>query len=255
MPPSDLPRFPQLPIVQLTEVERKTTAEKYGSFYYVSAIGLIAFMGLIVWFAWSAWTMRDVWASVYTLHDASRSEADRINAARMLAADSRVNQRQLYDISLRRDLPPLARAIAAQALTSEAIRDDPRAYALAVARSEGWPDWLRLLMLRPLAEGAGEGLAINQEALRELSEHADPVIRRWAEYTIAESIPDDPGPIRLLTQAAERGDAQSPLASRLLEALKARGDHRARLLRGADDWTRANHSQLSAVLRGSSSLP
>ena len=55
-----------------------------------------------------------------------------------------------------------------------------------VAKSEGWPDWLRLLMIRPMAYGVGEGLPDRLGAARPApGENPDPAIALWATYTRA----------------------------------------------------------------------
>ena len=59
------------------------------------------------------------------------------------------------------------------------------AYALTVARSPDWPDWLRLLLCARLAYGAARGYAIPREALDELAHHADPMIGLWAACALA----------------------------------------------------------------------
>ena len=101
---------------------------------------------MIAWFGYSAWTLRDVWAEVYALHDPKRSDAERIASALKLSQDPRVTDRQLMEICLRRDLPDRARYLLAEAVRTEAVAYDPRAYAFKVALSEDWPDWLRLFL-------------------------------------------------------------------------------------------------------------
>ena len=48
---------------------------------------------------------------------------------------------------------------------------DPRAYALTVALSQDWPDWLRLVLSRRLAYGATRGYAIPEVGTRRASEN------------------------------------------------------------------------------------
>ena len=229
-----------LPVITLDPLERKSQAEKYGSFRYLAIAGLALLIGMIGWFAWGVWSLRDVWRDVYVLHDPSRPEAERLDAAYRLSRDPDATERQLYDISLRRELPDAARYLAAEALSAEAMTGDPRGYAFAVARSEGWPDWLRLLHLRPLAYGAGRGEAIYQEPLRELAEHDDPIIRLWALYILAESSRYNSGPREALDDA-RRGPFDE-LASLLWHAIDAEDDaRRVSLLDEATDWVRAHH--------------
>src|SRR5919112_355497 len=130
-PPSDLPiinpefpgdgkRWPSLPVIRV-DTPRKTQAEKYGGLYYLGIAGLFVLVGLIGWFAYGVWSLRDVGARIYVLHDRRRPEAERIQAAGALARDPRVNQRQLWDMCVREQgLPPLARYLIAEALTAEA---------------------------------------------------------------------------------------------------------------------------------------
>ena len=80
-----------------------------------------------------------------------------------------MTDRQLMEICLRRDLPDLARYLLAEAVSTEAVARDPRAFALTVARSPDWPDWLRLVLSRRLAYGATRGYAIPEVALDELA--------------------------------------------------------------------------------------
>ncbi len=232
--------LPELPVIQLEPFERKTQAEKYGAFFYLAIAGLVALVGLIAWFGYGAWSLRDVWKDVYILHDPGRSEVDRVNAALRLRHNPDTTQRQIYDITLRTEVPAVARYLLAEALTVEAMTGDPRGYALAVARSEAWPDWLRLLHLRPLAYGAGQGEAITQQPLRELTEHPDPILQLWAYYTLAESNSSDPQARKALEEAAETGDHPA-LAKKLLEALEADRSARFAPLDEATDWVREHH--------------
>ena len=59
--------------------------EKYGALFYLGVGGLVVIVALVGWFAWQAWSLRDVWTNVYILHDARRSEPDRVQAAYALA--------------------------------------------------------------------------------------------------------------------------------------------------------------------------
>jgi hypothetical protein len=243
------PGLPGLPIVTLEPWEQRSRLEKYGSFYYLALGGLVLLVGMIGWFAWGAWSLREVWRDVYLLHDPARSEADRVEAAGRLASNPDATQRQRYDIALNRDLPDRARYLMAEALTAEAAEADPRGYALAVSRSggEGWPDWFRLLMLRPLAYGAGAGAAIEQEPLAELLGHGDPSIRLWACYTLAESNRYN---ARFKNQLRSQAAAGSPgdLAAILVLALDAEADaDRVARLDEATQWVRDHHPGAAAV--------
>ena len=178
--------FPELPILDSIPPPR-TERDKYGGLYFLGIGGLALLVLMIAWFVYSAWRLRDVWALVYTLHDPKRSEAERIESASRLSLDRRFNDRQLMETCLRRDLPDRARYMLAEAVSTEAVARDPRAYALTVALSQDWPNWLRLCILaRRLAYGATRGYAIPEVALDELSKHPDPVkIRFCADYSLA----------------------------------------------------------------------
>ena len=67
-------------IIPAEEV-RKSQAEKYGGLFYLSVIGLVILCGLIAWFGWSVWSLRQIWTDVYVLNDPKRTEPDRIAAA------------------------------------------------------------------------------------------------------------------------------------------------------------------------------
>ena len=164
--------FPTLPIVTPDPI-RLSDREKYGALFYLGVAGLVVIVSLVGWFASQAWSHRMLWTNVYILHDPHRSEADRVKAAYALAHDPRVNQRQLWDNALSKPLPPLARYLLAEALTAESASAAPRDYAAAVARSEGWPVWLRLLLTRPLAYSAALDLPIARDHLATLSRNPD----------------------------------------------------------------------------------
>lgn len=241
--------FPSLPIVT-PDPPRRSEGERYGALFYLGAGGLVVLVALIGWFAWGAWTLRDVWSAVYVLNDPNRPEPERVAAAEALARDPRVNSRQLWDLSLSRVPPGRARYILAEALTAEAIEADPSGYALAVARSEGWPDWLRLLLMRPMAYDDGRH-GLPPAPLAELRVHRDPAIALWAAYIQAVARRDREA-AEALGRAADRDDPTAPLASLLLDALRADSPagRRASLDR-ATAWLRAHHPDALRVLGGS----
>lgn len=180
---------PLLPILA-PDQPRKSTAEKYGGLLYLGVAGLIALALLIGLFGYGVWSMRSIWADVYALNDARRSEPDRINAAWRLSRDERVTDRQRWDLAMNRGLPPLARYLLAEGLTAEATEADPRAYALALARSKGWPPWLRPLIMRPIVYAASVGRPIDRESLRELQGDQDGIVGLLA--ALARTWDDDP---------------------------------------------------------------
>ncbi|AGA25930.1 hypothetical protein [Singulisphaera acidiphila] len=236
--------FPGLPIVT-PDPPRLSQREKYGALFYVGLFGLAVLIGLIGWFAHGAWSLRDVWSNVYVLHDDSRPEVDRVRAALALSRDSRVNQRQRWDICLRTPLPALARYVLAESLTAEAASADPRGYALTVARSPDWPVWLRVLLTRPMAYAAVDGVKFPAVALEELKGNPDRGIALWASFVLTQlDLNDRAGP-QVLVAGCEGSGWERELACLLLEAsrLKGRPDEQKRLLDQATAWLRAHHPE------------
>ena len=182
--------FPSLPIVT-PDPPRKTQAEKYGLALYLGLGGLVVLLCLISWFGYQVWSMGPVWRNVYVLNDRQAPAERRIQAALDLSRDRRVEPRQLWDLSLHRDLPDLARYILAEGIGADLVAADPFGYASAVARSEDWPEWLRLVLARPLAYAATDGHTLSRERLAELCRLNDPQLRLWALYALAlQSRPD-----------------------------------------------------------------
>jgi hypothetical protein len=242
------PPHSDLPIIHLDPPQR-SQKEKYGSLFYVGITGLVVLVLLVGWFAFGVWSMSDVFANVYRLHDPARTDAERIHAAYALSKDPRVTQRQYWDISLRKELPGLARYLMAESLTQEAMASDPKGYAEAVAYSEGWPDWLRLLLLRPLAYGAGDGIASPPKPLLALSTRDDPFLVLWVLYTRSVSGNDGEAE-RALAQAAADPGPRRELADLLLAALRSQGPERRRHLDQATRWLRAHHPQAADLWKG-----
>lgn len=234
--------YPSLPIVT-PDPPPRSAVEKYGSMYVLGLAGLVVVMGLVSWFALGVWSLRAVWSDIYTLHDESRPTPERVQAAFALSRDRRVTPPQRWEMCLRKPLPELARYVLAESLTAEIVRADPRHYCLMVARSPGWPDWLRLLLVRPLAYGAAEGLASPRDPLVELGRHHDPAIRLWADFARSAS-PDaanDPAPGNELERTATNDGPNRELAVLLRQALRVDGAERARLLDRATLWLREGH--------------
>lgn len=242
--------FPSLPIISPDQI-RKTDREKYGALFYLGTIGLAVIVTLLGWFAWQAWSLRDVWANVYALHDAHRSIPERVRAAYALAHDPRVNQRQLYDNALSKALPPLARYVLAEALTADAASADPRAYGLAVAKSEGWPVWLRLLLTRPMACAAALDRPVPRDALALLARNPDRATALLAAYALA-SGPDGAADPAAALRLAATGDAdERPFAAQLVAALDAPGhDARLKALDSATLWLRTHHPEAARLWEG-----
>jgi hypothetical protein len=231
--------FPTLPIVTPDPPKRRSQGERFGALFYLGIAGLVVMAALVGWFAWSAWSLRTVWANVYALHDEKRSEAERIQAAYELSRDPRVNARQLWDIALERPLPPLARYLVAEALPAEAVEADPRGYILSVARSEGWPGWLRVLLARPIAYYAAVGYYLPGEPLAELASNNDSTIVLWAKY--AQAVVGDREAASSLRAAVADGPNRG-LAEELVHALDATSPPaRFKALDAATLWLRDHH--------------
>ena len=246
------PRFPSLPIVQIGPQDSPSKplsqAEKFGGLYYLGIGGLAVMVALLGWFCLRVWETWPVWTAIYALNDPSRPEPERVAAASRLAADPTVNDRQKWDLALNREVPARGRYILAEALSADAVAGDPRAYALSVALSEGWPDWLRLLLLRPLALAAVRKPKVPPEPLRALAASQDPVIGLWADYARAAGLDPMPEATARLRRDAESETPPSGLARLLLGALDADDPsvRRARLAE-ATAWNRLHHAGSAEV--------
>jgi hypothetical protein len=242
--------FPPLPIAT-SDPHRRPRREGYGGLFYLGLLGLITILALVGWFAYGAWSMRHVWGAIYVLHDEHRSEAERIQAAYTLGRDPRLSQRQLRAMSLSEPLPGLARYVLAEALTAEAASADPRGYALTVARGPGWPDWLRVQLLRPMAYAAARGVVFPRQPLDELRRHPDPVVGLWAAFIRAEVDRQAPDPRRDLERACAKGGPNRELACLLLDALRAEASSaRIRLLDQSTLWLRTHHAPSARLWEG-----
>jgi hypothetical protein len=251
LPPSERSpsAWPALPIVT-PDPPRKTVREKYGSLFYLGIVGLVVTVGLIGYFIHGVWSLRTVWGNIYVLHSSGRSEVDRVQAAYALSRDPRVTQHDYWDMSLRTPLPPLARYLLAGAVSADTVAADPRAYAMAVAKSEGWPTWLRLQLTRPLAYAAARGVPIPREPLVELSHVADGATALWAKFARAASADGDPEALEAI-QATARGDGPNQgLARSLLGALDPKPMGSRFWLDQATFWLRRNHADTSRLWSG-----
>jgi hypothetical protein len=246
-PPSN--SFPELPIVT-PDPPRLTLQEKYGNFYYYGIAGLVITLLLVGSFGLGLWLTRVYWSAIIVLNTPERLEADRIKAAWTMTHHAAANDRHRVDFALRKDLPDLARYVLAEGLTTEAIRSDPKGYAFMVAKSEGWPDWLRLLMVRPMAYGAGEGYRIAWEPLDLLRESKDPAIALWATYTRAVMAPGDPSATKALADAASKDGPFRPLAALLDAAARSEGEVRVKELNEATVWLRTHYPEAAKFWNG-----
>jgi hypothetical protein len=249
-------RFPELPILNLgvstpALAPARSQREKYGGLFYLGIAGLLLLISLIGWFGYGLWINRDIWADVYALNDVSRSEADRVEVAFRLGRNPRLADEQKLELSLRRDLPDLARYLLAESVSTELVARDPRNYAMVVTRSPGWPDWLRLLLSRRLAYGAGRGYDIPREPLEELKRHPDPMIGLWATYALA-VLPQsgaDPAMRAELEETTHSADARGQLAIRLVGAIRAEREREGRLDE-ATIWLHRHHPQAAKIWQG-----
>jgi hypothetical protein len=242
--------FPSLPIINNPQVPARSQREKYGTLFYLGILGLVVLVALVGWFGYRVWTLRDVWARIYVLNDAREPEARRIQAAFSLSRDPRVEQRQLWDLSLRRGLPELARYILAEGVGAELVAEDPQGYATAVARSPDWPDWLRLALARPMAYAATRAHAISRERLGELCRLDDPVLRLWALYALAVQPRPDPQTAVEIEQVAKSSAPESELSGLFLAAIRADEAHRLEILDRATLWNRDHHPATARLCQG-----
>jgi hypothetical protein len=253
--PNGFPKLPILDSIPPPPLPPRTRRDKYGGLFYLGIGGLALLVVMIAWFGYSVWQLRGVWAEVYALHDPKRSDAERIESAVKLSRDPRVTDRQFMEICLRRDLPDRARYVLAEAVSTDAVASDPRAFALTVALSQDWPDWLRLVLSRRLAYGATRGYAIPEVALNDLAKHSDPMIRIWANFSLA-VVPglktDAPAK---LAEAARAPDDNGKLAAMLLAAKDAPPGQRENRLDEATAWLRHHHPEAVKIWGAESRTP
>lgn len=260
--PNDIPKRPAAakpgsgsvfglspPPPQAPPPRSRPLSEKYGGLYYLGVGGLIAVVIGLTWFGWSAWSLRAIWRDVYQLHDPSLSEAERIAAAERLSLDPRTTQRQLWDIAFRRDLPTRARWLLTERLNAEAARPDPDGYAKAIAYSEGWPNWFRALLARPLASAAAQGIGLPAGPLEALSGHDDPFVRVFALHARAAGRFDDPQARQKLKEAASGDGPERAVAGSLLEALEGDAANREAKIADAARRLRTDHPDAVEVWR------
>ncbi len=126
--------FPKLPIVtpDPPAPPARTQTQKYGGLFHFGIAGLVVLVGLVAWFAYGVWQLRDAAVNFYVLNDSSRPETARIEAAYRLSRDPRLNDTQFMQGCLDLKLPDLARYLLAEAVSVDAVANDPRGYALMV---------------------------------------------------------------------------------------------------------------------------
>jgi hypothetical protein len=243
------PNFPTLPIVT-PDVPRRSRRDRYGALFYLGITGLVVLSALIGWFGYRMWSLRDVWSNIYVLHDAEKPEEARVQAAYALCRDLRVEQGQLWEMSLRRGLPDLARYVMGEGIGAELVAENPQEYASAVARSPDWPGWLRLVLARPLAYATTKGHDVSRELLGELCRQDDPVIRLWALYAIAVESRPDPQTVVEIEKVAQAEGPNRELAQLLLSAVRSDEAGRLAILDQATLWLRSHHHEASRLWRG-----
>lgn len=243
------PKFPELPILE-PDPPRMTLREKYGGLYYFGIGGLILSVFLVGNFFYQLYRTRDLWAAIPLLANPAMPEPTRIRAAWVVAHNPDANDRQKMTLALQTDLPELARYILAEGLSAEAIQADPKAYALMAARSEPWPDWLRLMVARPMAYAVGEGYRIPWEPLDELRNRSDKAIGLWMTYTRAVMGSGEASIAEQLRAAAAQPGLYQELAKLLAAAAAAGGAERAAKLDAATAWLRIHHPPCAQVWEG-----
>jgi hypothetical protein len=253
--PNGFPKLPILDSMPPPPLPPRTRRDKYGGLFYLGIGGLALLVVMIAWFGYNVWQLRDVWAEVYALHDAKRSDAERFESAVKLSRDPRVTDRQLMEICLRRDVPDRARYLLAETVSTDAVARDPRAFALTVALSQDWPDWLRLVLSRRLAYGATRGYAIPEVAMNELANHPDPMIRIWANYSLAVLPGSKTDAAAKLAEAARAPDDNGKLAAMLLAAKDAPLLEREHRLDEATAWMRQHHPAAAKMWGAASGMP
>ncbi len=229
-------RFPKLPIVSPADLPPLSQREKYGGLFYVGIGGLVLLVAMLGYFAYAAWSLRDVWSDVYKLNDPHRPEPERLAAANRLAQSARLGDAQKLALALDRNLPDRARLALAEGVSAELAAGDPRGFSLAVARSPGWPSWLRLTLELNLARGVIRGYAIPPLALEELSHSEDPMIAAVAFFARTVARPEDADARKALElQAAGQGPA-AEITRRLLEVLHAPAPRREAMIDEIGRW-------------------
>ncbi len=245
-------RLPSLPIIS-PPAPARSDREKYGSLFFLGIGGLVVLVALVGWFGCRTWSMWDVWSNIYVLHDAREPEAKRVQAAYALSHDRRVEQNQLWDLSLNRKLPELARYVLAEGIGPELVAQDPQGYASAVTRSPDWPSWLRLVLVRPLAYAATRGHSLSRELLGELCRRYvrdDPAVRLWALYALAVQTRPDQQTVVEIDRVAKAPGAEHELAELLLEAVHSDEAHRIEILDRATAWNRDHHLDTRRLWQG-----
>lgn len=212
----------------------------------LSLAGLAVVVALVAWFVHGVWRLRDLGSAIYVLHDVHRTDADRIQAAYRLSRDPRLPAEQAWEMCLRKPLPNLSRYLLAESLRESIVAVDPKAYAEAVAYSPGWPDWLRVLLVRPMAYAAANHINVPRPPIDDLLERSDPAIVLWAQY-IAAANWQDRDAIQALRHEATGESPRRELAAILCAALDAPPSERPMQLDQSTIWLRRHHPQAARI--------
>ena len=145
------------------------------------------------------------------LHDSSRGLAERALAAFRLAHGGRIDDAQLMEMSLNRDLPDLVRYLAGRRCLGPGCGPRPSRLCPGRRPQSRLARLAAAVLVRPLAYGSGRGYAIPREGLVELAGHSDPMISLWAAYALAVR---SGGPLEQQSRARkDRPGKRTPTAS------------------------------------------
>ncbi len=235
--------FPDLPILNQTPPKRSTT-EKYGrTFVFLGVGGLLILLLLLARFGFEVAQRWQTWNDIYVLNDPKRDEGERVQAAyRLTETPGALEPGQILELCFSRVPPVKARYLLAESLRDEILGSDPARYADMVARSEEWPNWLRLLLVRPLAYGA-DRIKFPKDGLDRLRVHPDRSIALWAAYTAAVSLDDAMAKDEL--KAAAASDEEFAWLADFLDLAGQADDHvvRRALLDDATRMLRRGHPE------------
>jgi hypothetical protein len=196
---------------------RLTTAQKYGSLYWLGISGLVFSIGLVGWFAWSLVAMRQVWQAVYVLHDTEASAPDREAAVFVLLTDPRVQAQQIQPMLFRPTLPDKARYLLAESLDKAVSATDARQMLrlLATSNAASPPNWLRSHLARLAAVTIPKDAKFPADSFRQLLDDSDPIVADWAAFALSGS-PDETQKSAGTARLKKRAEEGSQLAATLM---------------------------------------
>ena len=214
--------FPNLTILndlpERTEA-RLTTAQKYGSLFWLGISGLVVTVLLVAWFGTQLWAMRDVWRAIYVLHEESMPVAQRLQAAELLASDPRLEPTQIQPMIFRKTLPDKARYLLAERL-DQALSVKDASQMLKLLGTTGPtspPNWLRGHLARLAAVSVRADGRFPAGLFEQLMIDEDPVVANWAAFALTRS-PNDEVNILGRENLEKWSQAGSPLSAALLTA-------------------------------------